>query len=471
MPAERPFWLQESWVPVLSGLVWIHSGADAGLIAALLAAVPGTLMLGSGAAQLLWAGDPRAGYFGAAGGVLGIALGIPSMLWAGFWGGLGLMALAAASFTAVGFHALRTQERTEEAPEPDRNLITALEAAGDSALLANMFMTAPPHALRRDGARVAAEVHEALDLFRDRGWVEKPIDYHVTPPELTDAEVDLRARTSRGVEFEHLRFESRYEPHPEEPGRERWLGYVPCRTGHAWVLRHAGAERPWLMCTHGYQMGSPLVDFGAFSPGWLHHKLGLNLLLPVLPIHGPRKLRRVSGEGFLAGDLLDTVHALAQTAWDLRRLHSWILLQGAPAVGAYGLSLGGYSTALFSSLTDDLGCAIAGIPVSDFARLTWLHGAQRELRSAEEQGVGFNEIADLKRVVSPLGIESRVPHERRYLIGGSADLLVPPDQVRDLWRHWDRPRIHWYSGGHITVTVHRAARKFTEDAIRESLLS
>src|SRR5690606_30184021 len=133
-----------------------------------------------------------------------------------------------------------------------------------------------PRALRGDGERVAAEVHETLAFFRDRGWNEKPADYHRTPPLLE--QVTLRPRRARGIDFEHLTFESGYEPHEGEPGRDRYLAYTPCRTGHAWVLRHpgaAGAERPWLVCVHGYQMGTPLVDFGAFRPAWLHAELGL----------------------------------------------------------------------------------------------------------------------------------------------------------------------------------------------------
>ena len=40
-----------------------------------------------------------------------------------------------------------------------------------------------------------------------------------------------------------------------------------------------------------------------------------------------------SGDGFLSGHALDTVHAEAQAMWDIRRLVSWIRAQGAPAVG------------------------------------------------------------------------------------------------------------------------------------------
>jgi dienelactone hydrolase len=272
----------------------------------------------------------------------------------------------------------------------------------------------------------------------------------------------------RGWSYDHLSFASGYEPPEGEPGRERYLSYAPLRTGHAWVMRQKSEGRPWLICIHGYQMGVPLVDFGAFRPEWLHRKHGLNLVLPVLPMHGPRKIRRISGDGMLAGDLMDTVHAFAQAAWDLRRVVSWVRAQGATQIGVFGLSLGGYSTALLSCFEDDLACAVAGIPATDFARLSWRHGPPDSLRRAEELGVGLNETLDLKRVISPLALEPKVPHERRYIFGGSADQLVPPDQVRDLWRHWGKPKMHWYPGAHVTFGAHPSVRRFIDDAFRES---
>jgi hypothetical protein len=142
--------------------------------------------------------------------------------------------------------------------------------------------------------------------------------------------------------------------------------------------------------------------------------------------------------------------------------------QGATQIGVFGLSLGGYSTALLSCFEDDLACAVAGIPATDFARLSWRHGPPDSLRRAEELGVGLNETRDLKRVVSPLVLEPKVAHERRYIFGGSADQLVPPDQVRDLWRHWGKPKMHWYPGAHVTFGAHPSVRRFIDAAFRES---
>ncbi len=145
--------------------------------------------------------------------------------------------------------------------------------------------------------------------------------------------------------------------------------------------------------------------------------------------------------------------------------------QGATQIGVYGLSLGGYSTALLASLEPGLACAIAGVPATDFARLSWKHGPQDSLRRAEEAGIGLGETADLTKVVSPLVLAPQLPRERRYIFGGTADQLVPPDLVRDLWWHWEKPAVHWYPGGHCMFGSHATVRRFVENALRESGLT
>jgi hypothetical protein len=71
-------------------------------------------------------------------------------------------------------------------------------------------------------------------------------------------------------------------------------------------------------------------------------------------------------------------------------------------------------------------------------------------------------------VVSPLALEPRVPFERRYVFGAVADRLVPADQVRDLWRHWGRPRIVWYQGAHVTFGLHPAVDEMIAEALRDA---
>jgi dienelactone hydrolase len=211
-------------------------------------------------------------------------------------------------------------------------------------------------------------------------------------------------------------------------------------------------------------MGWPFTDVGAFQRTW--KKYDLNVLMPVLPLHGPRKCGRRSGDGFLDGDVMNSVHAEAQAMWDMRRLLSYLRGPvGAEKIGVYGLSLGGYNTALLASLDGDLACAIPGIPATDFSRLMWRHGAPLELLSVEHHGMDREIADDVLKVVSPLALEPRVPHEHRAIFAGTADRLVPPDQVADLWRHWGEPRIHWYHGAHVTFPLDRRVERLIGETL------
>ncbi len=460
----QPRFARIAWIPILTGLAWLWCASHEGLIVGFLfSVIPGCLLLASGVSTLLWPGDLRIAQFTALGAVLGVPLALPAFLTLGPLPASLLVLLSAASYIASGAISVRQEPHVEEVPTPVPSLRLDAEVALDEALLATMSVSIPFPA-GDDRHRIKDEVKAARELFDGRGWLEKPAGYHEAPPVLEAPE--LRSARTFGVQYEHLSFESAYEPRPEEPGRDRWLGYAANRTAHAWVARHSDASRPWLVCIHGYQMGAPVIDFGAFQPKWLRDGLGLNLVLPVLPLHGPRKVGRRSGDGFLSGDVLDSVHAEAQAMWDIRRILSWVRAQGATKIGVFGLSLGGYNTALLSCLDDDLACSIPGIPATDFTRLFWRHGPPLEIRYYEHLGFTRDASQEVMSVVSPLALAPKVPREHRAIFGAVADRLVPAEQVRDLWRHWERPKIVWYQGGHVTFRGHRAVRELIEGTLR-----
>jgi hypothetical protein len=467
---EQPKYPREAWFPLVAGLLWLRAGASGGTAALLLAVLPGVLLVASGGGKLLWPGDRRIAQFAALGGVLGVLLALPGLAAFGLFSGLVLAVASAAAFLAAGSLALRQEPSTEGVPEPTVSTGVWAQVGADEAILATMQMSLPVP--RGDEASaIRREVEAARELFQARGWLEKPEGFHAQPLPLEAPSIRDRIVRTRGgrVHFEHLRFESEYEPHPDEPGRERWLSYASNRDAHAWVLRHTDSEpRPWLVCIHGYQMGHPWMDIGAFDPRIFHQRLGLNLVFPVLPLHGPRKVGRRSGDGFLGGNALDSVHAEAQAMWDIRRLLGWVRAQGAPAVGVHGLSLGGYNAALLAALDADLACAIPGIPATDFARLYWRHGPPLQVRFMEHRGIVHDEVAEVLRVVSPLVLPPRVPRDRRAIFGGVADRLVPPDQVRDLWEHWERPRMVWYQGAHMTFALDPRVRELVDSTLRRA---
>src|SRR3954468_18493605 len=103
--------------------------------------------------------------------------------------------------------------------------------------------------------RIGYEVDEAADLFRARGWVDDPAAFHRVPGPPTSPVV--RREQYRRTRFEHLTFDSGYEARPGTPGMERWQSFTANRTAHAYVMRHAGGPRPWLVNIHGFSMGKP----------------------------------------------------------------------------------------------------------------------------------------------------------------------------------------------------------------------
>jgi hypothetical protein len=400
--------------------------------------------------------------FTALGGILGVPFALPVFVVAGPWTGLTLVVLSVASWITSGFTSLRQEPSVEDVPQPRPSTLLAAKVALDDTLLATMAVSVPfPHP--EDQERIVTEVEQALELYREQGWLEKPETYHPLPPPLENPEI--RSRRIAALRYEHMRFESGYEPPDGEPGRNRWRSRIRNRKAHAWILRHQDRPRPWLVCVHGYQMGWPLVDLRAFRAPRLHRDLGLNVICPALPLHGPRKAGLRSGDGFITGDYLDLVHAEAQAMWDLRRILSWIRTQDAPGIGVYGLSLGGYNTALLAALDGDLTCVVAGIPATDFTRLTWRHGPPLLIQHAERTGIVQDDVQLLLSVVSPLSLPPRVPFEGRFIFGGIADRLVPPDQVHDLWLHWGRPRIAWFEGSHVSFHWDREVIACLEDAL------
>ena len=300
---------------------------------------------------------------------------------------------------------------------------------------------------RADYERVGEETARARTLMADRGWLDDPASYHHTPPPLTHPAMSTGWALGRA--YERLWWPSGYEPPPDMPGAERWNAFGSNRTASAWLLRHTDRPRPWVVCVHGFGTGSVFMDLISFRAGHLHDELGLNVAAIVLPAHGSRKPSRMSGEQFLGFDMLNAVHGLSQSIWDVRRLLQWVRTQDATAVGLFGVSLGGYVTALVGAFESELDLALAGIPVSDFIDLFRHHSPRHVNVRAIEHRVLDGTAQDVHRVVSPLAMDVAVPHDARAVFAGIGDRLAPPEQAHRLWTHWEEPETCWFPGNHV----------------------
>ncbi len=312
--------------------------------------------------------------------------------------------------------------------------------------------------------RITREVHAALEFYGERGWLEHPKRFFGTPPPLTD--VTVRKVKGRTRSLYRISFDSGYLPRPGEPGAERWMSYTANDREYALVLRHP-EPRPWLVCVHGTEMGRAALDLALFRSWKLHDELGLNVVMPVLPMHGPRARGLPKNAVFPGEDILDDVHATGQAVWDIRRLLSWIRLQEPESlIGLNSLSLGGYIAALVASLDKGLTCAILGVPVADLVQLLGRHSGL----GADDPRRGTMDLAEpIGRMTSPLSLTPLVPGRGRFIYAGVADRVVHPrEQVVRLWEHWGKPEIVWYPGGHTGFFRSRPVQNFVWDAVRQS---
>ena len=216
--------------------------------------------------------------------------------------------------------------------------------------------------------------------------------------------------------------------------------------------RFTYSPRPWLVAVHGQGMGRP-GDVGMLGVRRLHERLGVDVALPVLPLHGPRAAGFRPQQQFVSNVFLgNNVLGLSQAAWDLRCLLAWLReVEGAPAIGVLGLSLGSYAAALLSTLDPDLACVIGVVPTSDLAAS--LRAAEPVVPSRRRlhRALHDERSTALHRVVSPLAAPCLVPHAHRYLVAGQGDRIASPAGAAELWRHWDEPTILWRPRGHVTT--------------------
>jgi hypothetical protein len=446
-------WEVLSWVPIIAGLYWLLADDGGGWL--LWALVPGSVLLATGIALLFMPGDLRIYALMATAAVIGIVFTLPVWVVADLGTAVFTLLGSAASFLVAGRVALTREPSYLGATSPELSTVMDAKAGLDEAVLGYFVIGARVPSGDKAG-RMCDEALKMEDALRARGYFDDPARFHPAPP-VPDETYVSKARIF-GHDYEVLRFDSDYLPDPELPGAALWKTHARNQECHVRVMRHPGKPRPWLLCVHGYRMGAAWMDFGLFSPGWLHQRMGVNLIQPVLPLHGPRSIGLRSGDHFLDGDLLDLVYAQAQSLWDLRRCIAWLRAnEESPQIGVLGYSLGGYNTALLANYEDGLDFGIAGIPVVDLAQALWRFMPPGHLRYLAARGLDEARYRSILSVISPLTQTPLLTPEKRYIFAATGDRIVVPEHPLRLAQHWNTP-VNWYQGSHLSVRHERDTR-------------
>lgn len=309
-------------------------------------------------------------------------------------------------------------------------------------------------------ARADAEIEALAGLAVDQAWSADPVAYHRDPPALTDRDIEVLGTIPWPRRHEYVAFSSGFRPRSIEPGADRWNTFSNNETVYVRLLRHS-TPRPWVVCLHGFGMSGSRFELGPMWAHHFHHKLGFNVAVPALPFHGPRKSD--GNAELLSLDLAMTVHGITQAIWDIRRLIRWLGADGSP-VGVYGLSLGGFLTSLLAGL-EPVDCVISSIPFVDVLDLMAHHGPPAEYAPL----LGSEHAREAFQLVSPLALTPLVPADRRSVVAGQVDQLIPTKQSEELDRAWHPSPVHWYSGGHAGYVWSRRTRASITDFLGDTL--
>jgi pimeloyl-ACP methyl ester carboxylesterase len=352
-------------------------------------------------------------------------------------------------------------------------VLTRASAVIDRSVVRFMERRMAPRGRRPDPADPRAAVDPRTQLVRlaaaygdgTLGW---PSRFFPAPAEPAVALTPL-GDGPLGTQVVDLSYRSDYEPFLPA-ARDQHLRVTENLTAHArwWT---SGRGRPTIVLLHGWAGGNHWVTARTFAVAyWLRH--GYDVAAFVLPFHGARAPAGTrSGALFPSPNPIRTNEGFGQTIFDLRGLSRFLRDRGAPVVGALGMSLGGYTAALWASVagakvTEDvtgaaiddvtgdaagggIDFAVAMIPAVSMARLMWQHGEHSPERvRAARAGVTEDLLIDAFAVHTPTTRPPRLPPERLFVIAGRGDRITPPDHAEALAAHWG-VEVRWFDGGHL----------------------
>jgi dienelactone hydrolase len=322
------------------------------------------------------------------------------------------------------------------------SFFTRASAALDRGVVRMMERRMAPRAPRIQAGDARTRLAELAAAYGD-GTLGLPSRFfpEPEPPAVTLAPAGDGPLGTQAID---LAWPSEYEPFLPA-ARDLHARVLENHTAHArwWTSGHG---RPAIVMLHGWAGGNHWVTARTFAvPYWLRH--GYDVAAFVLPFHGPRA-PGASGALFPSPNPLRTNEGFGQAIYDLRALARFLRDRGASAVGAMGMSLGGYTTALWASVAD-LDFAVAMIPAVSMARLMWRHGEASPARlAAARAGITEDLLADAFAVHAPTTRPPRLPRARLAVIAGRGDRITPPEHAEELARHWGVD-VAWFPGGHL----------------------
>jgi pimeloyl-ACP methyl ester carboxylesterase len=232
---------------------------------------------------------------------------------------------------------------------------------------------------------------------------------------------------------------------------ERWHANVENRTAHARLFLGEPSDpekttnRPAIIAVHGYMGGHMLLEEATWPVPWLLRR-GLDVALPVLPLHAARGGARRGAPPFPSADPRLTNEGFRQAAYDIRALARMLRARGAPHVGVMGVSLGGYTTSLLATIAPEIDFAMPMIPLASIADF-----AREQGRLSEDETEEKEQHAALERanwIVSPLARPPKLAADRILVVAAEHDQITPRRHAQRIATHFGAELLT-IPGGHL----------------------
>jgi dienelactone hydrolase len=316
------------------------------------------------------------------------------------------------------------------------------EAAGrwlDEAFVGFAFRGRPPDPARQDqnlarldGAHAFYGVPaNAARLYADPVAVEP----EVHPVGRLDGGLVVDIRWPSGYRPVHDDYAALCRKHPNNRVvKTRWY-------------RHS-TPRPAVIVLHGWSGGHTWVDPHVYRAGWLYRQ-GLDVLMIQLPFHGERAtLERIFPPVFPSyNDPIRTVEGFAQATQDIRGLVAWLLdVHARPAVGVFGMSLGGFLAALVATAEPRLAFAVPGIPFATFPDMVW---DSTDAATSAPLGLTHARFVRAFEAIDPTLRPCAFDPASVCIVYGEHDQVTPAKHARRLHAHFAGSSLRTFSGSHL----------------------
>ncbi|MDZ4816402.1 MAG: alpha/beta hydrolase family protein [Verrucomicrobiota bacterium] len=284
--------------------------------------------------------------------------------------------------------------------------------------------------------------------------------------------------SGKSFEFFELKAQSdiplEERPSPE-PKRVNYESPVPCdipcnNYGYIDVFQaHPWNSVPCVILSHGFMSAS---DTGYRMWCRLLNKNGMNAVFFHLPYHYARRPKGyVSGELAVSADLIRVAEGIRQSVVELRYIIRSLNTQGCPRVGLFGMSYGGWVSALTAGLEGAVKMGVLIEPILDIEHVMWDCPATRTMRrQLSSRGVSKELVHSMFHLVSPFQRKPASVDAQILMLAGEYDRIAPAAAIKRLSQEWGG-HYREYRQGHVGYKLQHAGWRDMQELLLPTFLA